>query len=348
MFHLITNQTEARRAHSALRRAFQRGAEQAVQTLSWPGGQIHDATLLVRRDLDLWAYFSDAPDRRGLLLCWFGVGKPSWQTSIEINIPVRRTLHCYAQLVADAQGDICLAHKGGLGGGKFTVAPGPFGDLIDGFEREHVQDGSHEREYYVLGRLARPAQLLPQLSEFVHQAENIRELRRDERKFNAALVCLGGTVRNGKAIGGNEYTGERSGGGAYWVKRKVRFERIHADVQRALAEELHSRALRCGDRRQKHGLGPDLYVRDRNGHMTLLFEIKVGQDSQSTFTALGQLLVYSSGEQPPPVATLVTRGLPRSHQFKAALDAQKIKVLRYTIDTRRRVTFYDLDSVLHE
>ena len=92
----------------------------------------------------------------------------------------------------------------------------------------------------------------------------------------------------------------------------MQFERIHADVQRALAKELESRNHVCGDRRQKFGIGPDLYVRNRRGRMTHLFEIKVVPSSQSTFTALGQLLVYSAGQKPAPISTLVTRGLPRS------------------------------------
>jgi hypothetical protein len=346
MFRLLVSQAKAVSAHSALRKAFQRGATRTERTLSTPGGQIPDATLLVRRDLDLWAHFSDGPDSRGLLLCWFGIGQPSWQPSIEINIPVRRTLHCYSQLVTDAQGEICIAHRGGLGGGKFTVATGPFGDLIEGFEREAVQDGSRQRQYYVFGRILRPTQLLLQLKDFVHEAERIRELRRNERQFKIALEGLGGAVRNGKAFGGNEFSGEKGGGGSYWVKRQVKFERIHAAVQGALAKELQTRKHKCGDRRQKHGLGPDLYVLDGNGQMKRLFEIKVGQDSQTTFTALGQLLVYSAGQRSSPIKTLVTRGLPRSDQFKAALKAQDINVLRYTVDARKRVKFIGLDAVL--
>jgi hypothetical protein len=198
----------------------------------------------------------------------------------------------------------------------------------------------------VFGRLSQPAQLLRQLSEFVHEAERIRQLRRNSRRFKASLEALGGAVRNGKVVGGDDFRGEKGGGGSYWIKRQVKFERIHADVQRALAKELQKRKFKCGDRRQRHGLGPDLYVVDGENKMARLFEIKVGQDSQSTFTALGQLLVYSAGQRPSLRKTLVTRGLPRSDQFKAALDGQAINVLRYTIDARKRVKFIALDDIL--
>jgi hypothetical protein len=80
--------------------------------------------------------------------------------------------------------------------------------------------------------------------------------------------------------------------------------------------------------------------------MTHLFEIKVGRDSQSTFTALGQLLVYSAGEKPSPATGLVTRGLPQSPQFKAAMEAQAIKALHYSVDDRLRIKFENIDALL--
>jgi hypothetical protein len=346
VFDLIFKKAEAHRAQNALRESFARGATMGVQTLSTPGGPIEDADILIRRDLDLWAYFARRVDRRGLLLCWFGIGEPSWQPVIEINIPARRTLHCYGQLVRDSAGEICLAHKGGLGGGKYTVAPGPFGDLIAGFEREVVREGDRNYSYFVLGRISNARTLLRELSRFVQQAHKIRELRRDEKKFSATLKRLGGQSKDGEALGGSEYKDEGTGQGAYSIHREVQFERIHGLVQKALARELKQRELNIGNRRQKHGLGPDLYVNDAKGRMKHLFEIKVGQDSQSTFTALGQLLVYSAGENPSPIKTLVTRGLPKSEQFTMALTKQKIGVLYYDIDDKSEVEFFELDDVI--
>jgi hypothetical protein len=351
VFDLISDRSTAYRAQRSLRNAFARGATKEVKTLSTPGGRISNADILFRKDLDLWAHFAARADARGVLLCWFGVGQPSWQPSIEINIPVRRTLHCYGQLVRDSDGEVCLAHKGGLGGGKYTVAPGPFGDLIAGFEREIVRESvrgnTRNRSYFVLGRISNPLRLLPELSQFVHQAQAIRQLRRNTTEFNSSLKRLGGQSRNGKAQGGSEYTDEKTGKAAYALHREVQFERIHGVVQKALARELRQRKFDIGNRRQAHGLGPDLYVRDSKNRMKHLFEIKVGQDSQSTFTALGQLLVYSAGEKASLIKTLVTRGLPKSEQFRKALTKQKIRVLFYNIDDQSDLEFIDLDDALN-
>jgi hypothetical protein len=273
------------------------------------------------------------------------LGTLSWQATIQINIPVRRTLHCYGQLVRDNHRDICLAHKGGLGGGKFTVPTSHFSDLINGFDREGVQDGPRQRQYYVLGSLSDIDPLLSQIKKFVHEAYRIRLLRRSEVQFKRMLGLVGGSVADGNE-NGREYSEELGGGGAYSVRRRVKFERIHAEVQKALARELKKRKLTYGNRRQKHGLGPDLYIKDEHGRMVHLFEIKVGSDSQSTFTALGQLMVYSTAESPPPIATLVTRGLPQSPQFDAAMQKHKIRILYYKIHHPMQIRFDDLGRVL--
>ena len=80
--------------------------------------------------------------------------------------------------------------------------------------------------------------------------------------------------------------------------------------------------------------------------MKQLFEIKVGANSQSTFTAIGQLLVYSAAERGPISKVLVTRGLPRSEQFAKVLQMQDIKVLYYDFDERSKVEFFDLAQIL--
>ena len=108
----------------------------------------------------------------------------------------------------DDQGNVCLAHKGGLGGGKYTVAPGPFGELINGFERETVKNGDRQLSYFVLGSFDNPALLISQLLEFVLEAQRIRDLRRQDRRFKSALRIVGGAVGNAQSDDHSEYTGE--------------------------------------------------------------------------------------------------------------------------------------------
>jgi hypothetical protein len=346
MLRLVTSRRAAVAAHSAIKRAFKRGARTVRQTLSTPGGQIVDAPVLVRRDLDLWAHFAGDINNNATLTCWWGIGEPSWQPTIEINIPTARTLHCYGQILVDDQDNILLAHKGGLGGGKFTVAPGPFGALINGFDREPVQDGPRERHFFVLGAISRPAQLIKRVSDYVHEAHRIRLLRRAGTRYTRVLKKLAGTALARDQAAELTFKDESIEGGRYSRKGEVAFRRLHGLVHRALAKELRTRAFSLATARQAHGLGPDLYTVNRTGRMNRLFEIKIGQGSQSTFTAIGQLLVYSATQRTRPMKILVTKGLPGSPQFQAALRAHHIKVLYYTMDEKSSVEFKDLDSIL--
>ena len=163
MFELTTSRKSSFEFQRSMRAAFEPRATTEIQTLSTPGGSIKQAEILVRRDLDLWIHFSERPDSRGLLQCWCGVGDPTWQAVLEVNIPTTRTLSCYTQLVTDAEGQLYLAHKGGLGGGKYTVAPDVFADLIRGFEREAVSDGKKTLSYFIVGSIADTTALLQHL-----------------------------------------------------------------------------------------------------------------------------------------------------------------------------------------
>ena len=346
MFELVTSRKIAFEAQRRLRAAFEPRSTRVVQTLSTPGGSIEQADILVRRDIDLWIHFAERPDSRGLLQCWCGVGIPTWQAVLEVNIPTKRTLNCYTQLVTDAEGQIHLAHKGGLGGGKYTVAPDVFSDLIHGFEREAVADGEQTLSYFIIGSVAAPTALLRHLSEYIHEAHRIREWRRSQSKFSAKLKQLVGTAHGADEGDKPDYKGEAEGSGKYRLEREVHFRRLHAKVQRALARALHDKRLSYSDRRQRHRLGPDLFIRGPDGSMKQLFEIKVGADSQSTFTAIGQLLVYSAAESGPISKVLVTRGLPRSEQFAKVLMMQGIKVLYYDLDDKSKVKFTDLDRIV--
>ena len=339
MFELVAGREVASRGREALLRALSPNARRVRQRLSNPSGAF-DADILVRKDLDMWAYIAPEAFEDNRYMCWFGVGEPSWQPTIEINIPLVRTLRCSGQLVRDERGRLYLSHRGGLGGGKFSVTSGAFADLIQNFDQDTVRDGDTEHQYFVLGQIGHP-ELLPRLAGYVHEADRIRRLRRNEVAFREALHVAGGQIRDGKALGG-EFTTETEGDGSYVVNRRVAFRRLHAKVQKALAAELAERGLAHANGRLSGGIGPDVYIHE-NGTMKSLFEIKVGRDAQSIFTAIGQLIVYSAGVSPAPRRILVTQGLPASPLFRSAINQNGIELLFYHVDGHD-VVFRDIPS----
>ena len=189
MFEIVGGEEVALKARNTLWAALSKGAREVTQRLSTPGGAPAAAKLLVRKDLDIWAYLGERPDEKHYLF-WLGIGEPSWQAAIEINIPVQRNLYNAGQLVADDNGVIHLAHRGGLGGGKFSVAADVFSGLIRGFETDAVSDGKRTLQYFVLGVLSNET-LLPRLANYVHEAVRIRDLRKRDAAYRGALAAIG-------------------------------------------------------------------------------------------------------------------------------------------------------------
>ncbi|ESZ61459.1 hypothetical protein NL532_23030 [Mesorhizobium sp. C120A] len=331
MFTLVTNRRKLQHARDTLAIGIQHSAQELAQTISTPGGKITDAIVYYHPNLHLWGHVADHLWSRNRYFCGFGVGKPHWQPAIEINIPVKRLLGCNGQVVEDENGDLYLAHKGGLGGGKFSVSASAFSDLIRGFEREQVQDGKKPLPLFILGRIV-PTALPAKLPNFVREAFRIRELRRSLPAFRKALVAAGVPQEDAERAGTDKYKPENDEDGVYSIQRQVAFRRIHAKIQKALAAELLALGLSCGNKRLSGNIAPDLFIKDKKGNATILFEIKVPPGAQSAFTAIGQLVVYAIGEQSSIRRILVSRGLPASPLFISALKKMKIEHLPFEID----------------
>ena len=79
--------------------------------------------------------------------------------------------------------------------------------------------------------------------------------------------------------------------------------------------------------------------------MTSLFEIKIGRDAQSIFTAIGQLIVYSTHNgATKPRRILVTQGLPKSKLFTTAINHHGIEIIFYELSPK--VKFRNLATIL--
>lgn len=344
MFKLVTGRRKLVQARNTLDRGIQHNAQTSAQTISTPGGKIPDATVHYHPIPDIWCHVADHLWSGNRYFCGFGVGRPTWQPAIEINIPIRRLLGCNGQVVEDENGGIYLAHKGGLGGGKYSVKASAFSDLIRGFEREEVEDGKETLLLFILGRIA-PTELPNRLAAFVREAVRIRELRRDLPAFRKALIASGAPREVAAKAGSDEYKPENDKDGVYSVARQIAFKRFHAKVQKALAAELSRLDFPCGNKRLAGNIAPDLFIKDQKGRTTILFEIKIPPGAQSTFTAIGQLIVYAIGEQTGIRRILVSRGLPASPLFIDALRKMKIEHLPFEIDGDK-VKFPGLQKLL--
>ena len=338
MFSLVTDGRRTSEARELLARALRRSALHSTHDISTPGGVVEGADIYRHKQADMWGHVAAGLWNDNRYFCGFGIGEPSWQVAIEINIPVTRLLSCSGQIVEDTKGNFYYAHRGGLGGGKFSVRAAHFADLIRGFEREPVSAGSKELNLFILGRI--DALVLPEgLAAYVHEAARIRDLRRAGKIYSSTLRGVGVPLNEVNSSAGDDFEAENDHDGVYSVQRQIAFRRLHAKVQRALARELKKMGLAISSKRLSGGIAPDLFLKDNAGAMSTLFEIKIPPGAQSTFTAIGQLAVYSCGQKKKPKKILVSRGLPRSNLFSEAFSEHNISHLLFEMDENDRVTF---------
>jgi len=344
MFKLVTDRRKLIQARNALAGSIQHNAQRSVQTISTPGGKIPDAAVYYHPALEIWCHVADHLWNENRYFCGFGVGKPRWQPAIEINIPVRRLLGCNGQVVEDENGDLYFAHKGGLGGGKYSVPASAFADLIQGFEREEVQDGKNALPLFILGRISQN-ELPSKLANFVREAARIRELRRDLPAFRKALIASGMPQDEAGKVGTDDYKPENDKDGTYSIARQIYFKRLHGKIQKSLAKQISKLGFSCGNKRLTGNIAPDLFVKDKKGRVTILFEIKVPPGAQSTFTAIGQLIVYTIAEHPGVRRILVSRAPPMNPLLIDALNEMKIEHLPFKANGNK-IEFPGLQAIL--
>jgi hypothetical protein len=161
------------------------------------------------------------------------------------------------------------------------------------------------------------------------------------RAFTEAVARFKELARQGKLLNSTfrkhmknvdsytkEFTGEKSG------RRSSAFKYVtyHGDVVEALRKEAIAQGFRAVNKPE------DLSVW-RGNQVVNLYEVKTDTDSQTMFTAIGQLLVYARarGKKKPVSLTLVIPAAapPLKRPIKACLHALGITVRHFQLHERR-------------
>ena len=330
MFTLVTDPSIQQRGAKQFEKTFRAGSTLVRQTLGSPSGNIDGAEVLVRRDLGIWCHFG-RNDR--MLYMVFGAGEPDFHMGIQLNVTLGHSWGTNGQLVSDDQGALFIAHKGALGGGKYSVKIASFEKQISGFDKVDVQDGQAYRAMYVLGDVSRPEDL-QYVASFVKQAQQVREARR----------ALGPTAED-EPENGATFVPEPTKPGSYVRNGVVIFDRRHGRIHKALASLLQKQGYEVSNEALDGGIKPDLLAVRRSRRRSILFEIKTTRDAQSHFTAIGQLLVYQTGCGEGVAKVLVTLGLPSSRLFRKCLMNIDISVYECGL-VGQRVEFPGLEDFL--
>lgn len=259
-------------------------------TMGFQGGRLTEEVFWVE-NAGLWGGFREAEGRY-----WngFGLGNPFEDTTnveivIEINPPKEGINRTVGGLFAvDERGSFHLLHRGLVGGGRPGIGKTNFLRYLDGrWPLIQVEDGDRQSLVVPITRLDAD-HLLAHLDAFVSHV----------RSFKAAVS--NGEFQEPDEVGDEttNFNPEFSGTKKMPARDALEAECDHGVVVERLVEELQAHGLEAGNDAAR-----DAFVPDSDGGMRLLFEAKTGTDTQSLYTALGQL-VFHAGEDARRVAVL--------------------------------------------
>jgi hypothetical protein len=275
MITIITDEKQIQDLHKEFHKKLDRFLREQINCwVGFPGGNFQD-TVRYSSDLDIWISVQELDTR-----FWngFGLGRPvegsNNSLAGEINFPYEDINRKIAGAFGvEDNGNILVLHRGRIGGGKKGIGKTYF---TDNFRGDFITaiDGDRETEFCLVGEL-NSKHFPRQVANFINEIYRVKNL--DDGETAADFSDLSDFV----------YTDEHSGQSVTERNDPVIRERTHGIVVNALAQELRDRNIKIGNDRNR-----DLFIHNR-GQIITLFEIKTNSSTQSLYSAVGQLLLYS-------------------------------------------------------
>ncbi len=289
--------------------------------------------------LGLWGSFGKTHGKGGTNRDWNAFGqRPGtfrYNIIVEINQPpagIDRNLQ--AVFARDDQQRVWLLHQGrmSVSGSRVTEA-----DFMSDTSLEPVfvefSDGS-TAAYHPVAELNGPAAAVQEsISAFVAQCARARTFK----------LAAGAPVPNFDQTQDWERGFSPENIGSYKIRARdaAVAQRLHGEIQRALAAELSNRNTRHSNDRVGQ-YGPDLYTYGRGPKV--LFEIKSGRTANEVFAAVGQLHIYDrllgGGYRK---VLVVPKGIGTA--LEGPVAALNIDTIEFTREGRK--TLFDLDKLTH-
>ncbi|MGQ1947728.1 hypothetical protein ACT3CD_11580 [Geofilum sp. OHC36d9] len=242
--------------------------------VGFPGGSFSD-TVRYSNELNIWTSTEIINNKY-----WngFGIGRPfegrGNSLNGEINFPITGINRSIAGAFAKQDsGEIIVLHRGKIGGGKKGIGKNFF---INNYRGDFVSviDGDRETEFCLIGELE--SNHFPrQVSNFISEIHRVKNLHNSDKLDDFSVFF------------DFNYTNEKSGTSVTERTEPIVIERTHGIVVNSLASMLERSGLKIGNDRNR-----DLFTYNE-GKVNRLFEIKTNSSTQSLYSAIGQLLIYS-------------------------------------------------------
>jgi hypothetical protein len=272
MIKVVTDEKEIEKLHKIFHTIIGRHFSKRIDCwVGFPGGNFQNV-VRYSSDLDLWISVQELDTRY-----WngFGIGEPIEGTNNslvgEINFPYKDIDRRIAGVFAkEDNGNILVLHRGKIGGGRKGVGKKLF---IENFRGDFVTaiDGNIESEFCLVGELY-SKHFHEQVGNFIFEIHRIKNIETNS-DFSSILDF--------------SYTNEHFGVSVTENNDPKIVERTHGIVVNSLAEELKNRGSKIGNDKNR-----DLFIHNK-GQIKTLFEIKTTSSTQSLYSAVGQLLIYS-------------------------------------------------------
>lgn len=286
------------------------------------GFQGDNRTELVYYDDTIGLWFASSEDIESLNRYWNPLGTQTVSTHMCLNIKVemnfsfeldRRVAGIFLE---DEDGKIFIGHRGKIGGGRHGIGKNAFMQYYKG-SKGYVIDGNTETEVLIISALTSP-----------RLAENIKA-------FADSVEIFKKNVTNPHEDEG--FNSEPEKRNPYTVAETIDSEMLHGSVVNALYTKFNQLGITVENTRYI-----DLMLISKKKKVTHLFEIKSKSDSQSTYTAIGQLKFYAQKLNADAKQIIV---VPKtiSEDSKNILNELGIQVVTFA-EEGKQIKFFGLEK----
>lgn len=335
MWKFVTDKKEILKYHNLFQKNLDAIPHRKILViLGFRGGNI-ESMVKYSKELDLWWRFDDNQiDNR----YWnpFGKGEPVENKNTKIiceinyarkfrNDKVDRRIAA-AGFVKNQHGDIMLVHSGRIGGGGEGIGKTLFLNNYRGKWIE-VDIGGKSVNYVPIALLNSP-RFAQHVNTFVMEVERIKRIAKQP------YIQIPPRKKSNDFSFNNEFTGKKK----LQSTKLVIAECDHGLLVNTLSKLLSNEGYLVGNDRNR-----DLFIYSNRSKITHLFEFKTSIDSQSIYTAIGQLLLNSIDSQTKNLFLVVPKGLTINDKTK--MKKIGISVLEYSWNSKEPI-FIDWEKIL--
>jgi hypothetical protein len=323
MLQVVTNKSEISKFQKAFLTEVKKNFTQEIKCyVGFKGGNI-EKSVYYSEKLNFWVT-NDEFERY-----WnaFGIGKPKQGSNNiivgEINFPYEGINRNVAGVFAkDERGKVFVLHRGKIGGGKIGIGKNLFIKHFRG-DFETALDGDKETEFCLVGEID-SIHFSKQVANFIKEIQRIKNFNFED---------------DFSALNDFTYTDEKFGKSVSENNDPKTIERTHGIVVNCLCDELKELGFKVGNDRNR-----DIFIY-RKGKIEVLFEIKTTSSTQSLYSAVGQLLLYSI---PIENEVRLIAVLPEKVSKKVEQKFKKLNIeILYYEWNKEKIIFKNLKSVIN-